>query len=68
MTIKPTARPERRRLCRRETRIALRYHDVNADIGGYIVPDRLWWYSSVRDQEISSRLVNFPVGAPSHAA
>ena len=36
------------------------YHDVGADAGGYIIPDRLWWYSSVRRQEISSRLVNFP--------
>lgn len=38
------------------------YRDVNADAGGFIVKDRLWWYSSFRDQEISSRLVNFPVG------
>jgi outer membrane receptor protein involved in Fe transport len=34
---------------------------MNADIGGYIKPDTLWWYSSVRDQEVSSRQVNFPV-------
>jgi hypothetical protein len=38
-----------------------RYGDVNADVGGFIVRDRLWWYSSFRDQEISTRLVNFPV-------
>ena len=37
------------------------YRDVNADLGGFIVKDRLWWYSSVRDQEISTRLPNFPV-------
>jgi Carboxypeptidase regulatory-like domain len=37
------------------------YRDVNADVGGFIIKDRLWWYSSIRDQEISSRLVNFPV-------
>ena len=24
------------------------YRDINADIGGYIKPDTLWWYSSVR--------------------
>ena len=24
------------------------YHDINADVGGYIKPDTLWWYSSVR--------------------
>lgn len=38
-----------------------RYHDVNADAGGYIVKDGLWWYASVRDQHAASRLVNFPV-------
>ena len=38
-----------------------RYRDVNADAGGFVVRDRLWWYSSIRDQEIATRLVNFPV-------
>lgn len=37
------------------------YHDVNADIGGYLKKDRLWWYSSFRDQDVSARYVNFPV-------
>jgi hypothetical protein len=37
------------------------YRDMNADIGGYIKPDRLWWYSSIRRQEVSARQVNFPV-------
>jgi hypothetical protein len=37
------------------------YRDANADVGGFIVSDRLWWYSSLRDQEISTRLVNFQV-------
>ena len=37
------------------------YRDVNADLGGFVVKDRLWWYSSFRDQEISTRLPNFPV-------
>ena len=37
------------------------YRDVNADVGGFIVKDRLWWYSSYRDQQIEARLVNFPV-------
>jgi hypothetical protein len=35
--------------------------DVNADIGGFIRRDRLWWYSSGRYQEVAARLVNFPV-------
>ncbi len=37
------------------------YHDLNADVGGYIKPDRLWWYSSFREQDVSARQVNFPV-------
>jgi len=37
------------------------YWDLNADIGGYIKPDRPWWYSSVREQALSARQVNFPV-------
>jgi hypothetical protein len=37
------------------------YHDINADVGGYIRPDMLWWYFSARKQEISARQVNFPV-------
>jgi carboxypeptidase family protein/TonB-dependent receptor-like protein len=35
--------------------------DVNADVGGYIRRDRVWWYSSVRFQDVAARLVNFPV-------
>jgi hypothetical protein len=31
------------------------YHDINADVGGYIKPDAVWWYFSVRDQEVSTR-------------
>lgn len=37
------------------------YHDVNADIGGYLKKDKLWWYFSARDQNIKSLLPNFPV-------
>ena len=39
------------------------YHDVNADIGGYLKKDKLWWYFSTRDQNIKSLLPNFPVKA-----
>ena len=28
------------------------YHDLNGDVGGYIKKDKLWWYSSLRDQDI----------------
>ena len=37
------------------------YRDINADLGGYVKPDTLWWYASVRRQEVSARQVNFPV-------
>jgi len=37
------------------------YYDVNADVGGYVKPDTLWWYFSFRDQDIAARQVNFPV-------
>ena len=37
------------------------YHDINADVGGFITKDRLWWYGSFRDQDVSARYVNFPV-------
>ena len=48
-------------LAPREANRAWGYHDLNADVGGYIVPDRVWWYSSVREQDVSARQVNFPV-------
>jgi hypothetical protein len=35
--------------------------DFNADVGGFVRRDRVWWYSSVRYQELAARLVNFPV-------
>jgi hypothetical protein len=39
------------------------YHDINADIGGFVKKDKLWWYFSTRDQNIKSLLPNFPVKA-----
>jgi hypothetical protein len=38
-----------------------RYQDVNADIGGFLVKSRWWWYASVRDQRMAARVVSFPV-------
>jgi hypothetical protein len=38
-----------------------KYYDVNADAGGYLARDTLWWYGSVRNQDIQSLLPNFPV-------
>ena len=45
----------------RESNRMWSYRDINADVGGYVRKDRIWWYGSVRDQAVSARLVNFPV-------
>ena len=37
------------------------YHDINGDVGGFIKKDKIWWYSSLRDQDAQSLLPNFPV-------
>ena len=37
------------------------YHDVNADIGGFIRRNRMWWYTSVREQDAAQLRVNFPI-------
>ena len=39
------------------------YRDLNGDVGGYLKKDRLWWYGSLRDQNIKVALPNFPVKA-----
>lgn len=46
-------------LAPREANRLSSYHDVNLDIGGFIERDRLWWYSSFRDQDVAARYVNF---------
>ena len=45
----------------RETNRLWGYRDLNADLGGYVKPDTLWWYSSIRRQEVFARQLNFPV-------
>ena len=45
----------------REANRLWHYHDVNADGGGFIKPDRVWWYASVRHHGRSARQVLFPV-------
>src|SRR5262245_39306460 len=37
------------------------YQDMNVGVGGFIVRDRVWWYGSLRHQDIQARFVNFPV-------
>ncbi len=38
-----------------------RYFDLNGDVGGFIKKDRLWWYGSLRDQQVDVNYANFPV-------
>src|SRR6267143_1945652 len=38
-----------------------KFRDTSADIGGYVVKDRLWWYGAVRDLETEVRVTNFQV-------
>lgn len=37
------------------------YRDLNADVGGYLKRDKLWWYASVRRLNSAVRYTNFPV-------
>lgn len=37
------------------------YHDINTDVGGFIKRDKIWFYASFRDQDVSARYTNFPV-------
>ncbi len=37
------------------------YRDLNADIGGFLQKDKLWWYASVRSLDSAVRYTNFPV-------
>ena len=38
-----------------------KYYDLNGDAGGYLKPDKFWWYGSLRNQNAQSLLPNFPV-------
>ena len=38
-----------------------RYYDLNGDVGGFLKKDKVWWYGSLRQQDIQSVLPNFPV-------
>jgi hypothetical protein len=37
------------------------FYDFNADIGGPLRRDRVWWYTSFRDEQSQARYANFPV-------
>ena len=45
------------------TRI-LNYRDLNGQIGGPIKKDRVWFFVSLRDQDVKTTVTGFPVGAP----
>ena len=38
-----------------------KFRDLGADVGGYIIKDRFWWYAAVRDLETETRVTNFQV-------
>lgn len=37
------------------------YKDINGDVGGFVVKDKIWWYGSLRYNASDVRFVNFPV-------
>ena len=37
------------------------YRDLNADVGGFLKKDSIWWYASVRSLDSAVRYTNFPV-------
>jgi hypothetical protein len=37
------------------------YRDLNADVGGFLKRDMVWWYASVRSLDSAVRYTNFPV-------
>jgi hypothetical protein len=41
-----------------------RYYDINGDVGGPIKRDKLWFYTSIRDQANGKTVTGFPVQAP----
>jgi outer membrane receptor protein involved in Fe transport len=45
----------------RDTNRLSSYSDKNADIGGYIMKDKAWWYASVRALDSNVRYTNYPV-------
>ena len=36
------------------------WRDTNGDLGGYIVPDKLWWYGSYRYLAVKQWFANYP--------
>src|SRR5205085_1669205 len=45
----------------RDTNRLSSYNDKNADVGGFIKKDTLWWYASIRGLDSNVRYPNYPV-------
>jgi hypothetical protein len=45
----------------REDNRLFRFYDRNADIGGPLKRDKVWWYTSFRVEKSQARYANFPV-------
>ncbi len=45
----------------RDTNRLHAYRDSSAQLGGYIVKDKVWWFGAYRDVESQIRQTNFPV-------
>lgn len=45
----------------RDTNRLSSYSDKNADIGGFLMKDKAWWYGSVRGLDSNVRYTNYPV-------
>jgi outer membrane receptor protein involved in Fe transport len=45
----------------RDTNRMYSFRDDFAQLGGYIMKDKLWWFGAFRDSENQIRLTNFPV-------
>jgi hypothetical protein len=37
------------------------YRDFNADVGGFAIKDKIWWYGSYRNFDVKAMYANFPV-------
>jgi Carboxypeptidase regulatory-like domain len=44
------------------------YYDPNGDLGGPIIRNRFWFYTSIRDQAVGASVVGFPIQNPGTVA
>ncbi|MBI4886151.1 MAG: TonB-dependent receptor [Acidobacteria bacterium] len=48
------------RLGPREVNRSAGWHDTNGDLGGFLIPDKLWWYGSYRYLAVKQWFANYP--------